>query len=112
MVAGSNPSTVCCETSAPQLSRMNRQCAIATLLVLCSLEYWNNLLWPLIVFRSDDKFPLAVGIAALVNTSYRPAYDLAMAAAALATLPILILFFMLRRQFMEGLTVTGTGVEK
>jgi len=47
--------------------------AIATLLVLFSLEYWNNLLWPLIVFRSDDKFPLAVGIAALVNTSYRPA---------------------------------------
>lgn len=86
--------------------------AIATLLVLFSLEYWNNLLWPLIVFRSDDQFPLAVGIAALVNTSYRPSYDLAMAAASLATIPILILFFLLRRQFMEGLTVTGTGVEK
>lgn len=86
--------------------------AIATLLVLFSLEYWNNLLWPLIVFRTDDKFPLAVGIASLVNTSYRPAYDLAMAAASLATLPIMVLFFFLRRQFMEGITVTGTGVEK
>ncbi len=86
--------------------------AVATLLVLFSLEYWNNLLWPLIVFRSDDKFPLAVGIAALVNTSYRPAYDLAMAAASLATLPILVLFFLLRRQFMEGITAYGTGLEK
>jgi arabinosaccharide transport system substrate-binding protein len=38
--------------------------------------------------------------------------DLAMAAATLATVPILILFFLLRRQFMEGITATGTGVEK
>ncbi len=86
--------------------------AIATLLVLFSLEYWNNLLWPLIVFRTDERFPLAVGIASLVNTSYHPAHDLTMAAASLTTLPIMILFFFLRRQFMEGITVTGTGVEK
>jgi len=86
--------------------------AIATLLVLFSLEYWNNLLWPLIVFRSDQKFPLAVGIASLVNTSYRPSFDLALPAATLATVPIIILFFLLRRQFMEGITAYGTGVEK
>jgi ABC-type glycerol-3-phosphate transport system permease component len=86
--------------------------AVATLLVLFSLEYWNNLLWPLIVFRNADKFPLAVGISTLVNTAYRPVYDLAMAASTLATIPIIILFFLLRRQFMEGITVTGTGVEK
>ena len=68
--------------------------------------------WPLIVFRDADKFPLAVGISALANTAYRPVYDLAMAASILATIPIIILFFLLRRQFMEGVTVTGTGVEK
>lgn len=86
--------------------------AIATLLVLFSLEYWNNLLWPLIVFRNSENFPLAVGISSLVNTAYRPVYDLAMAASALATVPIIILFFFLRKQFMEGITVSGTGVEK
>lgn len=42
-----------------------------------------------------------MGIAALMNTS-----------ASLATLPILILFFLLRRQFMEGITAYGTGLEK
>jgi ABC-type glycerol-3-phosphate transport system permease component len=30
----------------------------------------------------------------------------------ISLLPIMILFFFLRRQFMEGITVTGTGVEK
>ncbi len=86
--------------------------AIATPLVLFSLEYWSNLLWSLIVFRTDEKFPLAVGIASLVNASYHPAHDLTMAAANLVTLPIMILFFILRRQFMEDITVTGTSVEK
>lgn len=41
--------------------------AIATLLVLFALEYWNNLLWPLIAFRSASNFPLAVGISTMNN---------------------------------------------
>ncbi len=86
--------------------------AIATLLVLFSLEYWNNLLWPLIVFRSNSNFPLAVGIASMVNLENHADWSGLMAAATLATVPIVILFFFLRRQFMEGITATGTGVER
>lgn len=86
--------------------------AIATMLVLFSLEYWNNLLWPLIVFRSDQNFPLAAGIASMVNLTYQSDWAGLMAAATLATVPIIVLFFFLRRQFMEGATITGTGVEK
>jgi ABC-type glycerol-3-phosphate transport system permease component len=90
----------------------NQRPAIATLLVLFSLEYWNNLLWPLIAFRSAQNFPLAVGIASMANYEYHADWAGLMAASTLATLPIVILFFMLRRQFMEGITATGTGVEK
>ncbi len=86
--------------------------AIATLLVLFSLEYWNNLLWPLIAFRSAQNFPLAVGIASMVNLEYHADWGGLMAASTLATVPIIVLFFFLRRQFMEGITATGTGVEK
>jgi len=84
--------------------------ALATLFILFSLEYWNNLLWPLIVFRMPEHMPLAVGIASQVN-QYRVAYDLVMAGSTLATIPIIILFFFLRRQFMEGIAATGTGVK-
>lgn len=84
--------------------------AIATLLVLFALEYWNNLLWPLIVFRSPDRMPLAVGLSTLV-TQYFPSYDLVMAGSTLATLPIIILFLFLRRQFMEGFGAMGTGMK-
>jgi ABC-type glycerol-3-phosphate transport system permease component len=85
--------------------------ALATLFILFALEYWNNLLWPLIVFRTREYMPLSVGLASLVS-QYRPSFDLVMAGSTLATLPIIFLFFFLRKQFMEGITATGTGVEK
>ena len=74
------------------------------------MEYWSNLLWPLIVFLDKNNMPLAVGIAGMVN-NYRLQYDLVLAGSVLATVPIIILFFCLRRQFMEGASFTGTGVQ-
>jgi ABC-type glycerol-3-phosphate transport system permease component len=88
----------------------NARPAIATLFILFSLEYWNNLLWPLIVFRQAENMPLAVGITRLIN-QYRQSYDLVMAGSALATLPIIILFLFLRKQVMQGLAATGTGMK-
>ena len=84
--------------------------ALATLFILFALEHWNNLLWPLIVFRQADNMPLAVGLASMVN-QYRVSYDLLLAGSALATLPVIALFFLFRRQFMAGTAVTGTGVQ-
>jgi ABC-type glycerol-3-phosphate transport system permease component len=84
--------------------------ALATLFILFALDYWNNLLWPLIVFRSQDNMPIAVGLAAMVN-QYKVSYDLLLAGTSLATLPIIGLFLLFRRSFMEGTAVTGTGVQ-
>lgn len=88
----------------------NARPAIATLFILFSLEYWNNLLWPLIVFRQAENMPLAVGITRLIN-QYRQSYDLVMAGSTLATIPVIVLFLFLRRQVMEGLAATGTGMK-
>lgn len=88
----------------------NLKPGLATLFILFALEYWNNLLWPLIVFLDKNNMPLAVGLAGMVN-NYRLQYDLVLAGSVLATLPIIVLFFILRRQFMEGASFTGTGVQ-
>lgn len=88
----------------------NLRPGLATMFILFALEYWNNLLWPLIVFLKKENMPLAVGIAGMVN-NYRLQYDLVLAGSVLATVPIIILFFLLRRQFMEGASFTGTGVQ-
>jgi ABC-type glycerol-3-phosphate transport system permease component len=88
----------------------NARPAIATLFILFSLEYWNNLLWPLIVFRNQNNMPLAVGLAGMVN-QYKVSYDLLLAGSTLATLPIIALFLLLRRHFMEGAAALGTGAQ-
>ena len=55
------------------------------LFILIALEYWNNLLWPLIVFRQVENMPLAVGMANMVN-QYKISSDLLVAGSALVTL--------------------------
>ena len=88
----------------------NLRPGLATLFILFSLEYWNNLLWPLIVFLKKENFPLAVGLAGMVG-QYKIQYDLLLAGSALATVPVILLFIILRRQFMQGASFTGSGVQ-
>jgi ABC-type glycerol-3-phosphate transport system permease component len=85
--------------------------AIGTLFILFSLEGWNDLLWPLIVLRSDEKFTLAVGIAGLLGL-YRPRWDLVIAASFLATFPIIVLFLFMQKLFIAGISSLGSGIEK
>ena len=84
--------------------------ALATLFILFALDYWNNLLWPLIVFRQVDNMPLAVGLANMIS-QYKVSYDLLLAGSTLATLPVIGLFLVFRKQFMTGTAVTGTGTQ-
>jgi len=82
--------------------------AMATLAILFALEQWNDLLWPLIVMRSESNFPLSVGIASLIGL-YRPRWDLVLTASLLSVLPIAVIFMMMRNVFISGLGQLGTG---
>jgi ABC-type glycerol-3-phosphate transport system permease component len=84
--------------------------ALATLAILFSLEAWNDLLWPLIVMRSPENFPLPLGIGSLLGgAAFRPQWHLIMTASLLATLPIILVFVMLRKSFIGGFARLGTG---
>ena len=63
----------------------NLKPGLATLFILFALEYWNNLLWPLIVFVDQNNMPLAVGLAGVIS-QYRVQIDLLLAGSALAAL--------------------------
>jgi ABC-type glycerol-3-phosphate transport system permease component len=82
--------------------------ALATLAILFSLESWNDLLWPLIVMRTEDNYPLTVGIQSQLGL-YRPRWDLIMTASIVAVLPVVLLFLRMRRAFIGGLGQLGTG---
>jgi putative chitobiose transport system permease protein len=78
--------------------------ALATLAIIEFSAYWNSFLWPLIVLKSPDKYPLAVGLLYLSglfahNTRY------VAAGAVMMTLPMIVVFLALQRYFLRGITV-------
>jgi multiple sugar transport system permease protein len=70
------------------------------------LDSWNNLLWPLIVVTKVELRPLALGLTEY-QTVHGTQYHYLMAAATMATIPILILFIVLQRQFIRGVLLSG-----
>jgi len=76
---------------------------IATLAIFTFLGAWNNFLWPLIVSASDASRTLPVGLAALANKN-TVNWPETMAGAVVTALPMVIIFLILQRQFIEGMT--------
>jgi lactose/L-arabinose transport system permease protein len=75
--------------------------AAATIIVF--LLSWNNYLWPLIVLQTNENKTVTLVVSVLLS-AYVPDYGAVLFATVLATLPTLIIFFVLQRQFVEGLT--------
>ncbi len=77
--------------------------AVGVLVIYFSMISWNWFLWPLVVMREGSMFPLNVGMAGFIS-DYRILYDQLMAAAVLCTLPLIVLFLLMQKQFISGLT--------
>lgn len=67
---------------------------------------WNDLMWPLIVNTSTEKMTLAAGLSSLQG-QYSADYPTMMAGAMMAVLPLLILFAIFQKQFIEGVAMSG-----
>ena len=82
------------------------QPALAALCIFTFLGNWNAYIWPLIVTRSEDMRTLPVGIA-FFSSEAQSSFHLIMAAAALATIPVLVIFIIFQRQIIKGIVLTG-----
>ena len=74
----------------------------AAAIIIVFMANWNNYLWPLIVLNTADMKTATLIISALTS-SYTPDYGMILFATVLATVPTLIIFFLLQRQFVEGM---------
>jgi lactose/L-arabinose transport system permease protein len=74
----------------------------AAAIIIVFMANWNNYLWPLIVLQTNEKKTLTLVVSSLTS-AYYPDFGVVMVATVLATLPTLIIFFLLQRQFVEGL---------
>ena len=84
----------------------NSRPAIVTLGVLSFLANWNDFVFPLYVLFSADQLTLPVGLTKLQG-AYTIDYPVIMAGAALASIPVLLLYTFVQRYVIEGVASSG-----
>src|SRR5206468_9617678 len=73
--------------------------------LLSFLGSWNAFLWPQIVLQDESRYTLPLGLSGMIGLAeYETRYGVLMAGTLLAVLPVLVLFFVLQRDFIAGLT--------
>jgi ABC-type glycerol-3-phosphate transport system permease component len=73
--------------------------------LLSFLSAWNSYLWPNIVLQDESKYTLPIGLAGMIGLpEFEAHYGILMAATVLAILPVVLLFFLLQKDFIAGLT--------
>lgn len=81
--------------------------ALAALAIFSFMSSWNDLFTALIYLPSDlEKTTLPVGLS-LFQRLYRAQWTIMMAAVLISVAPIMIAFFFVQKQFIEGLALTG-----
>lgn len=80
--------------------------ALVTLALLAFLTNWNDFLWPLYVLFSTDHQTLPAGLSTLQNAN-AVRYDILMAGAVIAAVPVLLLYTFAQRYIVEGVSRSG-----
>ena len=81
--------------------------AIAAVILFQFVYCWNDYLGPLVYISNQNSYPLSLGLA-LILGDYTTNWAWVMAGATAATAPIVILFFLTQRTFIQGIALTGT----
>jgi multiple sugar transport system permease protein len=80
--------------------------ALAALSIFVFSYHWDEFYWPLIVVSSESLRTLPLGLALFVVQN-RTVWDLLMAGAVVATLPVLVVFLIFQRHFVRGIAMSG-----
>jgi multiple sugar transport system permease protein len=79
---------------------------LATVTIFAFMAAWNDYLGPLIYLGNRDQYTLSLGLQAFVQYQRRE-WGLLMAASTMMVLPVILLFFIAQKSFVQGITVTG-----
>lgn len=81
---------------------------LATVALLSFMNAWNDLLSPLIYLSKTSQMTLPVGLAYFINNQYYQVnWPLLMAGTVVSVLPILVLFVLAQRYFVQGFNLSG-----
>lgn len=77
--------------------------AFGAMTILLSMGSWNAMVWPMIVLRTTDMQTLPIGLQSLL-TPYGNNYDMLLSGAVMSVLPIMIIFLLNQKTFIEGMS--------
>ena len=80
--------------------------ALATLTIFTFVTTWNDFLGPLIYLTKTELKTIQIGLRMFIS-EYSAEYGLIMAASVVSLIPVLIVFLLLQRFFVEGIASTG-----
>jgi len=81
---------------------------LATLTVFSFMGLWNSYLWPLFVARQEKYMTLPVGLATLQGSNQTlTEWNLVMAGAVITVLPILVVYLVAQKSFVQGVVLSG-----
>jgi multiple sugar transport system permease protein len=75
--------------------------------IFTALFAFKDLMWPLIVNTANDKMTLAAGLAKM-RGQYASDYTQLMAASLIACAPMIVIYILFQRQFIEGIARSGS----
>jgi len=80
--------------------------ATIALAIFTFREAWDMYIWPLIIITQEELRPITVGVA-LFMSNYTTEWNQLLAVAVIAMIPMFIIFIVLQRYFVQGITLTG-----
>ena len=80
---------------------------ILTVLIFAFLWSWNDLLLPAVFIQSPDKYTIAYAVTTLRPAGFRTDHVVMFAASIISTGPMIVVYLLLMRRFIAGLTVGG-----
>jgi multiple sugar transport system permease protein len=81
--------------------------AVAVVAIFTFLGHWNDFLWPLIVINSNKMQTIQVGLSRLTSLETGADWGGTMTGAALASIPMLIVFLFFQKQIISGMRLSG-----
>lgn len=81
--------------------------ALAVVALFTFMGVWNDFLGPLVYLQRPEQYTLALGLQVFQSAHGGTQWNLLMAAAVLVILPVIVLFFLTQRTFIQGIATTG-----
>lgn len=79
---------------------------LTTVVIFAFLRTWNDFIGPLIFLSKNTLYTLSLGAQQIMAT-YDPKWDLLMALGVVMTTPVLIVFFIMQKYFIQGIAMSG-----